>query len=83
MTESKPENKTKATADTPESAKAPATTPEASDPTVQTPENAHDVVAAVSRRADGTPDQTPGYVVMREDDDTDRAAGDKPARTKD
>lgn len=33
----------------------------------ETPERV-DHVASVSRRADGTPDQTPGYVVLGEDD---------------
>lgn len=33
----------------------------------ETPERV-DHVAAVSRRADGTPDQTPGYVVVTDSD---------------
>jgi len=65
------ESKTKPAAETPESAKEPATTPEASAAAIQTPENARDVVAAVSRRADGTPDQTPGFVVIGDDADGD------------
>lgn len=76
------ESKTKTGAETPESGKRPATTPEASTAERQTPEHARDVVAAVSRRADGTPDQTPGYVVIGEDGDADRA-DDEPARAKD
>lgn len=42
------------------------TTATASTP-AETPERV-DHVASVSRRADGTPDQTPGYVVLGDDD---------------
>ncbi|MCP2265568.1 hypothetical protein ACFQHV_01000 [Promicromonospora thailandica] len=68
------ESKTKPAAETPEKAKAPDTTPEAAKAAVQTPENARDVVAAVSRRADGSADQTPGYVVIGETDDDEKTA---------
>lgn len=36
------------------------------DARVETPEATRDVVAAVSYRADGMPDQTEGYVVIGE-----------------
>lgn len=45
---------------------------------VETPEANRDVVAAVSRRADGTPDQTPGYVVIGEARDTEDEGTPKP-----
>jgi hypothetical protein len=50
-------------------------TPEDATTTARTPEDAHpahetrvDHVAALSLRADGTPDQTPGYVVITDDE---------------
>jgi len=48
-------------------------TPEGSAAAVETPENAatttgRDHVAQVSRRADGTPDQTPDFVVIVDED---------------
>lgn len=45
-------------------AKKNAETPESAAPAVETPESAVDVVAVPSVRADGTPDQTKGYVAL-------------------
>lgn len=55
-----------AVVETPEGA-APVQVPEATD-RPETPEAHRDVVAAVSYRADGTPDQAPGFVVLGESD---------------
>jgi hypothetical protein len=57
--------------------KATSTTPAKE---IQTPEAQRDVVAAISVRADGKPDQTPGYVVIGDEaaakvDDDARAEG--------
>lgn len=56
MTASKPK--------TPEDATPAPRTPESAAPVAQTPEAAVDVVAVPSLRADGTPDQTSGYVTL-------------------
>lgn len=50
-------------AKTPEDASPVVETPEAP-AVVETPEATVDVVAVPSRRADGTPDQTSGYVAL-------------------
>ncbi|MFE6228912.1 hypothetical protein [Cellulosimicrobium sp. NPDC057862] len=54
---------------TPEDAATAPATPEDTAPVVQTPEAARDVVAVPSLRADGTPDQTAGYVALVADVD--------------
>ena len=51
--------------------KSTKTTAAPSDTRVETPESHRDVVAAISRRADGTPDQSEGYVVIGESDHGD------------
>lgn len=56
MTASKPKS--------PEDATPAPQTPESAAPAAQTPEAVVDVVAVPSLRADGTPDQTPGYVTL-------------------
>lgn len=52
---------------TPEGAAQAPATPETTAPKPEIPEGARDAVAAVSLRADGTPDQTPGYVQLIKD----------------
>lgn len=59
--------KTTAAPKTPEGAVQVPTTPETTAGKPETPEGARDAVAAVSLRADGTPDQTPGYVRLIKD----------------
>jgi len=54
---------------TPEAAQASPQTPEGVQTPAQTPERDHDIVVAVSVRADGTPDQTPGFRVIGQDDE--------------
>lgn len=61
--------------ETPEGGVTAPTTPEDAAPVVQTPEAARDVVAVPSLRADGTPDQTSGFVTLVAD--VDAPADDK------
>lgn len=58
---------------TPEDAIPAVENPEVAAPAVETPESAVDVVAVPSLRADGTPDQTAGYVALVADVETPEA----------
>lgn len=49
---------------------------------IETPEANRDVVAQVSYRADGTPDQTPDFVVIGDEPEADERVAGEPAGTK-